>query len=213
MHRSASVVCTVNSLDGHTIPLLVGRDDDIVVTERRIVTAEEYLYDMEETNRIRELAMGVLREPPAPFFSHQPLVLKVARLWSDHVEPRKLGRVAVAPVDVILDRERALIVQPDVLFVSTERLSIINDQVWGAPDLVAEVLSHGTEHHDRGEKLGWYRHMRRPRVLARRPGPRASDRRRFHRPVSRQPRRQEAPKRSVRPCCPRSNAPAFGLFS
>jgi Uma2 family endonuclease len=136
--------------------LLVGRDDDIVVM-RKIVTANEYLYDMEETNRIRELAMGVLREPPAPFFSHQSVVLKIARVWSDHVDPAKLGRVAVAPVDVVLDRERALIVQPDVLFVSTERLSIIHDQVWGAPDLVAEVLSPGTEHHDRGEKLGWYR--------------------------------------------------------
>ena len=29
--------------------------------------------------------------------------------------------------------------------------------MWGAPDLVAEVLSPGTESRDRGEKLGWYR--------------------------------------------------------
>ena len=57
----------------------------------------------------------------------------------------------------MLDHDRALIVQPDVLFVSTERLSIIRDQVWGAPDLVAEVLSHSTEGHDRGQKLEWYR--------------------------------------------------------
>jgi len=121
------------------------------------MTADEYLYDTEETNRIRELAMGVLREPPAPFFSHQSLVLQLARIWADHVEPRKLGRVAVAPVDVVLDRARALIVQPDVLFVSAERLSIIRNQVWGAPDLVAEVLSPGTESRDRVEKLGWYR--------------------------------------------------------
>ena len=121
------------------------------------MTADEYLYDTEETNRPRELSYGMVREPPAPFFSHQSLVLKVAKILSDHVEPRKLGRVAVAPVDVVLDRERALIVQPDVLFVSTERLSIIGNQVWGAPDLVAEVLSHSTENRDRGEKLEWYR--------------------------------------------------------
>ena len=121
------------------------------------MTTDEYLYDTEETNRINELAMGVLREPPAPFFSHQAIVLKVARIWADHVEPRNLGRVAVAPVDVILDRERALVLQPDVLFVSTERLSIIRGPVWGAPDLVAEVLSHGTHSRDRAEKLEWYR--------------------------------------------------------
>ncbi len=41
--------------------------------------------------------------------------------------------------------------------MSTARLSIIRDQVWGAPDLVVEILSPGTERHDRGDKLGWYR--------------------------------------------------------
>jgi Uma2 family endonuclease len=121
------------------------------------MTADEYLYDTEESNRIRELALSRVCEPPAPFFSHQSLVLQVATIWSDHVRPRQLGRVAVAPVDVVLDHDRALILQPDVLFVSTSRLSIIRDQVWGAPDLVAEILSHSTKHRDRGEKLEWYR--------------------------------------------------------
>jgi Uma2 family endonuclease len=121
------------------------------------MTADEYLYSTEETNRIRELAMGMVREPPTPFFSHQTVALKVARIIGDHAEPRKLGRVAIAPVDVILDRDRALILQPDVLFVSSERLAIIRDQVWGPPDLIAEVLSPGTQNRDRGEKLGWYR--------------------------------------------------------
>jgi Uma2 family endonuclease len=37
------------------------------------------------------------------------------------------------------------------------RTSIIRNQVWGAPDLVVEVLSPGTAAHDRTEKLGWYR--------------------------------------------------------
>jgi Uma2 family endonuclease len=121
------------------------------------MTADEYLYDTGETNQPRELTYSILREPPAPFFSHQSIVLRVATLWSGHVGSRALGRVAVAPCDVVLDRERALILQPDVLFVATERLTIIRDQIWGPPDLVAEVLSHGTRHRDRVEKLGWYR--------------------------------------------------------
>ena len=116
----------------------------------------EYLLT-EETNKRRELAWGVVREPPAPFYSHQRIVLEVARVLQDHVEPRGLGRVAIAPLDVILDEEKALIVQPDVLFVAAERLSIIRDQIWGAPDLVVEVLSDGTQAHDRSTKLGWYR--------------------------------------------------------
>lgn len=120
------------------------------------MTTFEYL-DTEETNRRRELAYGVVREPPAPFFSHQTIVLRVARLLADHVEPRQLGHAGVSPIDVILDADRDLIVQPDVLFVSIERVSIIRNQLWGAPDLVVEVLSAGTESYDRQEKLGWYR--------------------------------------------------------
>ena len=114
------------------------------------MTADEYLYDADESNRPRELAYGILREPPSPFFNHQTIVLRLARPWTDHVESRRLGQVAVAPLDVVLDRERALIVQPDVLFVVHDRLSIIRDQVWGAPDLVAEILSPGTEKHGSG---------------------------------------------------------------
>ena len=121
------------------------------------MTTDEYLYETDETNRRRELRMSRVSEPPAPFFSHQQLVLKVARVLSDHVESRKLGSVAVAPVDVVLDREKHLVLQPDVLYISNARQSIIRNQVWGAPDLVVEVLSDSTRTYDRGEKLGWYR--------------------------------------------------------
>ncbi len=132
--------------------LTAPRDDGIVV----LMTTNEYLRS-DETNRPRELSYGIVREPPAPFFSHQQVAFKIARLLADHVERAALGDVAVAPVDVILDAERSLIVQPDVLFISNERKAIIRDQVWGAPDLVIEVLSPGTATHDRTQKLGWYR--------------------------------------------------------
>jgi Uma2 family endonuclease len=119
------------------------------------MTTDEYL-DTPETNRPRELSYGVVREPPAPYFSHQEIVLRVARILCDHVDPRGLGRVAVAPLDVILDRDANLVVQPDVLFIATEHLSIIDKQIWGAPDLVVEVLSFSSLVHDRGAKLAWY---------------------------------------------------------
>ena len=120
------------------------------------MTTNEYLHSY-ETNRPRELTYGIVREPPAPFYSHQEVVLKIARLLADHVEKNALGNVGVAPIDVILDVDRSLIVQPDVLFVSNERKPIIRDQIWGAPDLVVEVLSPGTAAYDRTQKLGWYR--------------------------------------------------------
>lgn len=121
------------------------------------MTTDEYLSTAETTER-SELRFGLaVREPAAPYFTHQRVVLRVARLLSAHVESRGLGEVVIAPVDVVLDRERALVVQPDVLFISTERLSIVGEHVWGAPDLVVEVLSQSTRGRDRSEKLGWYR--------------------------------------------------------
>jgi Uma2 family endonuclease len=146
--------------------LTTAGDDGIVVG--RLTLMDEHLLSQipmrtvdylstPETTRSREVVYGRVREPPSPFFSHQQLVLRIARLLQDHVDAHRLGCVAMAPLDVILDAEAALIVQPDVMFVSTERLSIIRNQIWGAPDLVVEVLSEGNEAYDRGQKLGWYR--------------------------------------------------------
>ncbi len=57
------------------------------------------------------------------------------------VGQHKLGVVCIAPQDVILDPARALILQPDLMFISKQRQEIISDHIWGAPDLVVEVMS------------------------------------------------------------------------
>jgi Uma2 family endonuclease len=110
-----------------------------------------------ESLRKRELVWGMVREPAAPFWPHQDVVTRVTVLLYEHVERHALGAVCAAPVDVVLDRDRGLVVQPDVVFLSTERLRLIDDQVWGAPDLVVEVESRGTRQRDRVWKYRWYR--------------------------------------------------------
>jgi Uma2 family endonuclease len=120
------------------------------------VTLETYLGG-EETTRPRELAYGLLREPPAPGFGHQILVGRIYRRIERHVRRSQAGQVVMSPIDVILDARRVLVVQPDLVFVSTERLAICKEQIWGAPDLVVEVLSMGTRRRDRTIKVGWFR--------------------------------------------------------
>jgi len=110
-----------------------------------------------ETTRPRELVWGIVREPPAPVYGHQAVVFRLGRLLDDEVRRLEAGVVVLSPLDVVLDPERALIVQPDVVFIATARRGIIRDQIWGAPDLVAEVLSRRTSRRDRTIKLGWYR--------------------------------------------------------
>jgi Uma2 family endonuclease len=110
-----------------------------------------------ESLRPMELVYGIVREPPAPRYGHQSVVTRLTALLHAHVRERALGQVCVSPVDVVLDRYAALVVQPDIVFVAQERLHIIRDRIWGSPDLVVEVLSLRTAVHDRTTKLRWYR--------------------------------------------------------
>jgi Uma2 family endonuclease len=110
-----------------------------------------------ESLRRRELVWGVVREPPAPFWPHQEIVTRTTVLLYEHVASRQLGKVNAAPLDVVLDEARGLIVQPDVVFLSNERLHLVRNQVWGAPDIVVEVESTGTRRRDRIDKRAWYR--------------------------------------------------------
>jgi Uma2 family endonuclease len=123
--------------------------------EKRISTSD--YFRMPETNRPSELVYGVVREPPAPLYGHQKAVGQLFHLLKTHVELDGLGEVCVSPIDVVLDEVAALVVQPDVIFVSKERSSIIQNYIVGAPDVVVEVLSSATEHRDRTIKLAWYR--------------------------------------------------------
>jgi Uma2 family endonuclease len=105
-----------------------------------VLTTAEYLQTAESL-RVQELIYGTLRVEDSPTFRHQNLLLELAVLMRVFVGQHKLGTVCIAPLDVILDPARALIVQPDLFFVSKSRQQIITDRVWGAPDLVVEVMS------------------------------------------------------------------------
>ena len=81
----------------------------------------------------------------------------ISALLDIHVRAHRLGHICVSPIDVVLDELKALVVQPDVLCVSSERMAMVRQRVFGAPDLTIEVLSFGTAFRDRTEKLAWYR--------------------------------------------------------
>ena len=123
---------------------------------RSRLTVKEYL-ELPETVTPMELVHGIVRDAPSPEFPHQSVVTRLGTLLYAHVRQLGLGRVCMAPIDVVLDAGKALVVQPDIVFVSSARLPIIRARIWGAPDLVVEVLSPRTALRDRTTKLGWYR--------------------------------------------------------
>jgi Uma2 family endonuclease len=105
-----------------------------------VLTTGEYLQTA-ASMRVQELIFGTLRVGESPTFRHQNLLLELAVLMRVFVGQHKLGTVCIAPLDVVLDPARALILQPDLFYVSNWRKEIITDRVWGAPDLVVEVMS------------------------------------------------------------------------
>lgn len=111
-----------------------------------------------ETMVPQELVYGRVREAASPTPSHQTAVGAVYRLLWSHIEASGAGLVLLSPIDVILDRERALVVQPDVVAVMHDRLHIVTDRVWGAPDLVVEVMSPEPRIGRLDERLAWFAH-------------------------------------------------------
>lgn len=119
------------------------------------MTTDEYL-KLPETLVPEELVWGLVRNAASPSPGHQWFLGRLFLALTRHVDEHRLGRVWAAPLDVVLDRERHLIVQPDLLFMSLERMRLVTDRVWGAPDLVAEVLSPRPRIGTLDERLEWF---------------------------------------------------------
>jgi Uma2 family endonuclease len=119
------------------------------------MTTAEY-FRTEETLLPRELAFGELRVADAPLVPHQRVVRDLTIALNAHAREHQLGEVLPAPIDVVLDYERALVVQPDIVFVASERLSIVMDRLYSVPDLAVEVLSPLPRIGRLEERVGWF---------------------------------------------------------
>ncbi len=119
------------------------------------MTTREY-FETPETVQPAELAYGVLYVRESPGVGHQRVVRDLTVALDRFARDHQLGEVLPAPMDVVLDQDADLVVQPDVLFVSAARRRIIERKVMAAPDLVVEVLSPNPRIGRLAEKVSWY---------------------------------------------------------
>jgi Uma2 family endonuclease len=100
----------------------------------------EDLEHLPDDGKRREIIGGELYTMPSPNPRHQDIVgnifFEIKLFLLTHV----LGRVFVAPIDVIFHIDDVII--PDVAFISVERQELVSKRgIEGAPDLIIEVIS------------------------------------------------------------------------
>ena len=118
------------------------------------MTYDQYCL-LPEDGKQCEVIDGELFVTPAPKPKHQEIVVRLTTELDGFVRKNGLGKVFVAPVDIIFDQNT--VVQPDVLFISGARLGIVQEKaIEGAPDLVVEVLSPSTFYKDLRKKMTAY---------------------------------------------------------
>ena len=102
-----------------------------------------------------QLIGGELVMTPSPTPYHQMVSMKLELQMAGFVLEKGLGIVLHAPIDVYLEESETY--QPDIIYISNERLGIIEEKrINGAPDLVVEILSPATGYYDLRTKFRAY---------------------------------------------------------
>lgn len=103
-----------------------------------------------------ELIDGVIYDLNTPTTIHQQLAFEISIRLREYIRQNKgLCMVLPSPVSVQLDEDDRTMLQPDVV-VCCVRDKILRSHVYGAPDMVIEILSPSTRKKDMGLKLKKY---------------------------------------------------------
>ena len=109
------------------------------VIEKQKYTYKDYLKAPDD-NRYELIEGELLMMTPSPTPKHQIISGKIEFELRRFVTDNDLGVVLYAPCDVYLDDKN--VVQPDIMFISNDRLNIIGEKnIQSAPDLTIEIIS------------------------------------------------------------------------
>ncbi len=126
-------------------------------SHRKFMTYEEF-EALPRHGMITMLLDGEYVVAPSPKRKHQILIGRIYLELGNFLKTHPLGDVYLAPLDVVLSKEAARVIQPDIFFIGKEKQDRLGDWeiVHGMPDLAIEVLSGPTNRYDKGKKLQYY---------------------------------------------------------
>jgi Uma2 family endonuclease len=119
------------------------------------LTYDDFLQFPEDGKR-HELIDGEHYVTPTPIRKHQAIATNLSALIWGYLQKHPIGRVIGSPLDVIFSDFD--VVEPDVLYISSQRMSEIETSPWikGAPNLVVEIGSPSTRKRDETIKRRLY---------------------------------------------------------
>lgn len=122
----------------------------------KVWTYDDLLAMPEPTDGKRyEILDGVLVVSPAPATKHQRVLGNLHVMLRRCLHDTRIGEVFMAPFDVVLSKTR--VAEPDLLVIAAQRRDILERRgVFGAPDLVIEILSPSNTKHDLVTKRRMY---------------------------------------------------------
>lgn len=115
-----------------------------MTTDIKLKTSFTEFENLAEGTRCQFINGEIVMTPPHNFI-RQKILGELHFLIKESLKLKNIGTVILSPIDVYLSEEE--VYQPDLIFVSTENNSIIQDKIKGAPDIVVEILSPSSAYH------------------------------------------------------------------
>ncbi len=126
---------------------------------RSRLTWEQYLQTPESMEHV-EIEDGEVKTVTSPTGKHQMVLGNLYLLLAGNPTVRARGALLMAPFDVVISRHPLRVRQPDLLFVSNQRVPMEElanlRRLETAPDLVVEILSPSDTFASLARKLGDY---------------------------------------------------------
>ncbi len=130
-----------------------------MTVDLQYLTYADYL-SLPELKARYSIIDGQLVMDAAPTPDHQTVLQEIFVKLDSLMRALRLGRVFLAPLDIVIRREPLRTRQPDLMFISHWRRSIVRQQVIeGGPELVIEILSPSNTLSDVQRKLQDYQRV------------------------------------------------------
>ena len=126
----------------------------MTTTRTELLTADDLLRLYSHGVR-GELIRGVLHETMSSGVEHGQIVMELGRHLGNFIAPQRLGRLIGSDVGVRLERDPDTVREPDIGFISAERMPF-GERVRGysevVPELVVEIVSPSDDAEEVAEK-------------------------------------------------------------